>query len=112
MAATADTETKNVGRIEEIQGVVIEAVFPEELPEIYSALTVDRGEGHRADGRHDWRGLRRRRRKRRHTRHARVDGVRRRAVPADPSLCQDMTESGCCSSRRASGRTAPACRSP
>ncbi len=32
----------NVGRIEEIQGVVIEAVFPEELPEIYSALLVER----------------------------------------------------------------------
>ena len=46
MAATADTEKKNVGRIEEIQGVVIEAVFPDELPEIYSAITVDRGEGH------------------------------------------------------------------
>ena len=30
----------NVGRIEEIQGVVIEAVFPEQLPEIFSALTV------------------------------------------------------------------------
>ena len=29
MAATADTQKKNVGRIEEIQGVVIEAVFPE-----------------------------------------------------------------------------------
>src|SRR3954447_23050945 len=40
MAAT--TEKKNVGRIEEIQGVVIEAVFPEELPEIYSAITVER----------------------------------------------------------------------
>src|SRR5215213_5182520 len=44
MAAT--TDKKNTGRIEEIQGVVIEAVFPEELPEIYSAITVDRGEGH------------------------------------------------------------------
>src|SRR3954452_11884925 len=43
MAAT--TDKKNVGRIEEIQGVVIEAVFPEELPEIYSAITIDRGEG-------------------------------------------------------------------
>src|SRR4051794_37920344 len=32
----------NVGRIEEIQGVVIEAVFPDELPEIYSAITVKR----------------------------------------------------------------------
>jgi F-type H+-transporting ATPase subunit beta len=33
---------RNVGRIEEIQGVVIEAVFPEELPEIYSAIVVER----------------------------------------------------------------------
>jgi F-type H+-transporting ATPase subunit beta len=37
--ATTDTK-KNVGRIEEIQGVVIEAVFPDELPEIYSAIRV------------------------------------------------------------------------
>jgi F-type H+/Na+-transporting ATPase subunit beta len=43
MSATAST-TKNVGRIEEIQGVVIEAVFPEELPEINHAITIDRGE--------------------------------------------------------------------
>src|SRR5918994_1055147 len=42
MAATADTQKTNVGRIEEIQGVVIEAVFPDELPEIYTALTVTR----------------------------------------------------------------------
>jgi F-type H+-transporting ATPase subunit beta len=41
MSATA---TKNVGRIEEIQGVVIEAVFPESLPEINHAITIDRGE--------------------------------------------------------------------
>src|SRR3954447_13002207 len=40
MAAT--TEKKNVGRIEEIQGVVIEAVFPDELPQLYSAITVER----------------------------------------------------------------------
>src|SRR5436305_5345922 len=41
----AATETRtNVGRIEEIQGVVIEAVFPDELPEINYALTIDRGE--------------------------------------------------------------------
>src|SRR3982751_5140496 len=33
---------RNVGRIEEIQGVVIEAVFPDELPEIFSAITVKR----------------------------------------------------------------------
>src|SRR3954463_15941395 len=42
MAAT--TDKKNAGRIEEIQGVVIEAVFPDELPEIYSAITIDRGD--------------------------------------------------------------------
>src|SRR3954452_7552113 len=41
----AATETKtNVGRIEEIQGVVIEAVFPGALPEINNAITIDRGE--------------------------------------------------------------------
>src|ERR1700759_1111244 len=39
---SATTEKKNVGRIEEIQGVVIEAVFPDELPEIYSAITGQR----------------------------------------------------------------------
>src|SRR3954453_13266157 len=48
MAAPTETpaETtegrRNVGRIEEIQGVVIEAVFPDELPEIYTALEIDR----------------------------------------------------------------------
>jgi F-type H+-transporting ATPase subunit beta len=42
----ASTATRNVGRIEEIQGVVIEAVFPDELPEINHAITVDRGEDH------------------------------------------------------------------
>jgi F-type H+/Na+-transporting ATPase subunit beta len=36
------SEKKNVGRIEEIQGVVIEAVFSEKLPEIYHALLVPR----------------------------------------------------------------------
>ena len=33
---------RNVGRIEEIQGVVIDAVFPERLPEINHAITVVR----------------------------------------------------------------------
>ena len=37
----AGRDAKNVGRIEEIQGVVIEAVFPDALPEIYNALEVD-----------------------------------------------------------------------
>ena len=38
---------RNVGRIEEIQGVVIEAVFPDELPEIYSAIRVKLPDGFR-----------------------------------------------------------------
>src|SRR3954467_6919921 len=37
-----DTGDRNVGRIEEITGVVIEAVFPDELPEINSAVTIER----------------------------------------------------------------------
>src|SRR3954454_8166620 len=41
MAAT-ETEKRNVGRIEEIQGVVIEAVFPDKLPEINNALIIER----------------------------------------------------------------------
>jgi len=32
--------TTNVGRIEEIQGVVVEVSFAENLPEINSALTI------------------------------------------------------------------------
>src|SRR6476661_11169800 len=35
-------EKRNVGRIEEIQGVVIEAVFPDKLPEINYAIVVER----------------------------------------------------------------------
>jgi F-type H+/Na+-transporting ATPase subunit beta len=38
--AGAETGAKNVGRIEEIQGVVIEAVFPDKLPNIYNAIRV------------------------------------------------------------------------
>src|SRR5919201_4927731 len=41
----ASTQRRNVGRIEEIQGVVIEAVFPDELPEINHAITVARDGG-------------------------------------------------------------------
>jgi len=43
------TETRNVGRIEEIQGVVIEAVFPDKLPEINHAITIRRPEAARAE---------------------------------------------------------------
>ncbi len=42
---SATTEKRNVGRIEEIKGVVIEAVFPYDLPEINHALVVHRGPG-------------------------------------------------------------------
>jgi F-type H+/Na+-transporting ATPase subunit beta len=43
---TTDTTETVVGRIEEIQGVVIEAAFPnDQLPEIYNAITIDRGDG-------------------------------------------------------------------
>jgi F-type H+-transporting ATPase subunit beta len=38
----AVTTEQNVGRIEEIQGVVVEVVFPGKLPEINHALTVAR----------------------------------------------------------------------
>ena len=53
MAATEETQQTeersdgNVGRIEEITGVVIEAVFPDQLPEINSALTIERPEANR-----------------------------------------------------------------
>ncbi len=55
MSATQETETtsgtekQNVGRIEEIQGVVIEAVFPDKLPEINHAILVRRPEAARAE---------------------------------------------------------------
>jgi F-type H+-transporting ATPase subunit beta len=55
MSATQETESttseqkQNVGRIEEIQGVVIEAVFPDKLPEIYHAIRVRRPEAARAE---------------------------------------------------------------
>ena len=40
--ANGDAAKRNVGRIEEIQGVVIEAVFPDRLPEINHAITIAR----------------------------------------------------------------------
>ncbi|MGH2877692.1 MAG: hypothetical protein ACRDLV_15680, partial [Solirubrobacteraceae bacterium] len=39
---TPERSGQNVGRIEEIQGVVIEAVFPDRLPQIYHAIKVRR----------------------------------------------------------------------
>jgi F-type H+-transporting ATPase subunit beta len=49
MSATAETQQRNIGRIEEIQGVVIEAVFPDKLPEINHAITVKRPEAARGE---------------------------------------------------------------
>ncbi len=57
MSATTDTvtetstttEARNVGRIEEIQGVVIEAVFPDRLPSINHAITVKRPDAAKAE---------------------------------------------------------------
>jgi F-type H+/Na+-transporting ATPase subunit beta len=55
MSATQETETttqseqQNVGRIEEVQGVVIEAVFPDKLPEINHAIKIRRPEAARAE---------------------------------------------------------------
>jgi F-type H+/Na+-transporting ATPase subunit beta len=47
---TETTQTKqNTGRIEEIQGVVIEAVFPDKLPEINHAIKVRRPEAAAAE---------------------------------------------------------------
>ena len=52
-AANGGPAKRNVGRIEEIQGVVIEAVFPDRLPEINHAITIARpaaGEEEEAPG--------------------------------------------------------------
>ena len=58
--ANGKGERQNVGRIEEIQGVVIEAVFPDDLPEIYNALEVDLeayGEDEEVSGSGDSQGI-------------------------------------------------------
>jgi F-type H+/Na+-transporting ATPase subunit beta len=56
MSATAESQpqsgeerTENVGRIEEVQGVVIEAVFADKLPEINHAIKIRRPEAARAE---------------------------------------------------------------
>jgi F-type H+-transporting ATPase subunit beta len=41
-ASPGKPDKRNVGRIEEVQGVVIEAVFPEKLPEINHAIAIRR----------------------------------------------------------------------
>jgi F-type H+-transporting ATPase subunit beta len=44
-----ESREQNTGRIEEIQGVVIEAVFPDKLPEINHALKIRRPEATRGE---------------------------------------------------------------
>ena len=41
-AEQSEDGARNVGRIEEIQGVVIEALFPDKLPEINHAIVIER----------------------------------------------------------------------
>src|SRR5437588_4246586 len=48
-ASKGEPEKRNTGRIEEVQGVVIEAVFPDKLPEINHAILVPRPEAARAE---------------------------------------------------------------
>ncbi len=43
-AGKGEPRKRNTGRIEEIQGVVIEAVFPDKLPEINHAIAIQRPE--------------------------------------------------------------------
>jgi F-type H+/Na+-transporting ATPase subunit beta len=56
MSATAESKEEqqeerreNVGRVEEVQGVVIEAVFPDKLPEINFAIRIKRSEAMREE---------------------------------------------------------------
>jgi len=46
---TENDARQNVGRVEEIQGVVIEAVFPDRLPEINHAITIERTAANREE---------------------------------------------------------------
>ena len=45
MTETENEAGANTGRIIEIKGVVIDVVFPDRLPEIYTALEIEIGEG-------------------------------------------------------------------
>jgi F-type H+-transporting ATPase subunit beta len=45
MAESNGSTGTNVGRVEQVTGVVIDVVFPDQLPEIYSAVTIETGSG-------------------------------------------------------------------
>ena len=44
-SSTEGSSKQNVGTIEQVTGVVVDALFPDELPEIYTALTIDLDRG-------------------------------------------------------------------
>ncbi|MBN8868479.1 MAG: F0F1 ATP synthase subunit beta [Solirubrobacterales bacterium] len=46
----SENNGKNTGRIEEIQGVVVDVVFPDKLPEIYSAVEIQVEESDTREG--------------------------------------------------------------
>src|ERR1700752_2532973 len=39
----SESNGANVGRVEQVTGVVVDAVFSDQLPEIYSALKIEMG---------------------------------------------------------------------
>jgi F-type H+/Na+-transporting ATPase subunit beta len=41
LAENGNGAGQNIGRVEQVTGVVIDAVFPDGLPEIYSAITIE-----------------------------------------------------------------------
>src|SRR3954447_7236380 len=43
MAESNGANGSNVGRVEQVTGVVIDAAFPDQLPEIFSAVTIETG---------------------------------------------------------------------
>ena len=109
----AATESKNVGRIEEITGVVIEAVFPEELPELLNAIEceIERdGEKARLVCEVQQHLGRRPRARRGDGRHRRPLARRpRSATPAARSACRSASRcwgaSSTCSARRSTRAT-------
>ena len=50
MAESNGASGTNVGRVEQVTGVVIDAVFPDQLPEIYSAVNIESAAGGDGEG--------------------------------------------------------------
>ena len=47
--ADSNGNGSNIGTVEQVTGVVVDAVFPDQLPEIYSALRIEVPEGEGRD---------------------------------------------------------------